>query len=200
MTAPDVAGQITGWRAWALDETGEAARLASVVHPGRWPVKEPFSAECHRLPDLHPAPIASCECGIYVARSVHEAAYHVELPSTRASVMPIGLATVWGKVVEGELGWRASRAYPEHLYLPLRDPRELDRIERVAWDLAAYGVPVEILDCTRRSIIGALSAATVGTDRPKPSDPLTALPANLAARWNRTPSIIEQLADVPRAA
>lgn len=195
-TAPDYLGHVTGWRAWTLDASGGEARLASVVHGGTWPVGEPLVAECRRAPTWHPAPSRHCECGIYAARAVHDAAYHVELPSRRDQIMPIGLVAAWGDVVEGELGWRASRATAQHLYLPLRKPSDLARLQDVVWDLTAYGVPVEILDCTSRSVVGALAAVTqlatlrvVGRpgDTPGPRDVrgVPHVPLRFDPGWNR---------------
>jgi len=66
----------------------------------------------------------------------------------------IGRVLLWGRVVECEHGWRAARAYPAQLYLPLgrrgrftflarhgADPEEL------ALALSEYGVPVELVAC-----------------------------------------------------
>ena len=55
-----------------------------------------------------------------------------------------GLVALWGDVVEGDLGWRASHAFPRHLVLlPPATAAPQDVVE-VAFGLAGYGVPVEI--------------------------------------------------------
>jgi hypothetical protein len=56
----------------------------------------------------------------------------------------IGLVSLWGSVVEGESGWRASHAYPKRLFLP-RSERARDA-EAIRRGLADYGVPIEFLD------------------------------------------------------
>jgi hypothetical protein len=58
----------------------------------------------------------------------------------------IGRVALWGSIVEGDSGWRASCAYPAHLYVP---PGRLDRPSvdagAIARALGSYGVPVEVL-------------------------------------------------------
>jgi hypothetical protein len=59
----------------------------------------------------------------------------------------IGRVSLWGSVVEGEHGWRASHAYPERILLPSTDRAgRPTAAEAIAEGLACYGVPVEILD------------------------------------------------------
>ena len=55
MTAPDVAGQITGWRAWALDETGERLAIGSTTG-GLWVSEDQgdsWTNVCHTLPPVY---------------------------------------------------------------------------------------------------------------------------------------------------
>jgi hypothetical protein len=58
----------------------------------------------------------------------------------------IGRVALWGSVVDGGLGWRASRAYPTHIYVPSRreNGREV-HVRMIARGLADYGVPVEVV-------------------------------------------------------
>ena len=60
-----------------------------------------------------------------------------------------GRASLWGSVVDCEQGWRASHAYPAHIFVPtLRASEEsAARVEAIALALTDYGVPVEILEC-----------------------------------------------------
>jgi hypothetical protein len=72
----------------------------------------------------------------------------------------IGIVSLWGKVLEHEQGWRASHAYPRHLWLPILGPAG-DRIpewERIAVDLGDYGVPVEIVEHVEAEAVLAASA------------------------------------------
>jgi hypothetical protein len=166
--APDYAAPVTGWRTWLIDASGPEARLRSVGRPTRWPAREPMVAECPGVTFSHHPPGPACRCGIHAARAVEEAAFHAELPSRARTPLAIGLVALWGRVIEGDAGWRASAAYPEALHLPLRRPDDRPRLEEIAWDLTAYGVPVAILDCSGRGVVEALSAAAPAARSPLP--------------------------------
>ena len=170
--APDYVAQVTGWRAWVVEPRGPEARLVSVTRPTVWPVGAPLRADCpltsilrphpsepHGAPPPHPGS-TGCQCGIHAARSVALAAFYIELPSRAHDVVAIGRVALWGRVIEGEAGWRASFAYPEHLYLLSRQRSHLERVERLAWELTAYGVPIEILECPYLGATEALAQAT----------------------------------------
>jgi hypothetical protein len=166
--APDYAAPVVGWRTWLADDSRDEARLMSVVRPAEWPVGEPTVAACPWVGFSHRPPGTGCRCGIHAARAVEEAAFHAELPSRRDDALAIGLVALWGNVVEGERGWRASSAYPSVLYVPVRRAAERPRCERVAWDLTVYGVPTTLLDCTERGIAEALRATTPAARGPLP--------------------------------
>jgi hypothetical protein len=62
----------------------------------------------------------------------------------------IGRVALWGDVVEGSAGWRASHAYPTELFVPsgaagrsgLRRRAYVDEIMQA---LEVYGVPVDLV-------------------------------------------------------
>jgi hypothetical protein len=166
--APDYAAPVSGWRTWLIDASGAEARLRSVVRAAPWPVGEPTVAECPGVTFAHRPPGPTCRCGIHAARAVEEAAFHAELPSRARQPLAIGLVALWGRVVEGEAGWRAEAAYPQSLHLPLRRPDDRELLEAIAWDLTAYGVPVALLDCVGRGVADALRAATPAARAPLP--------------------------------
>lgn len=56
----------------------------------------------------------------------------------------VGCVSLWGDILECERGWRASRAYPERLYVPAFHRRGITST-KLAADLGAYGVPVAML-------------------------------------------------------
>jgi hypothetical protein len=56
----------------------------------------------------------------------------------------IGLVSLWGSVVEGETGWRATFAYPKRIFLPRSERGSV--VGAVRTGLSDYGVPVELLD------------------------------------------------------
>jgi hypothetical protein len=166
--APDYVAPVSGWRTWRIDQSGPEARLASVVRPAAWPVGEALVAACPGITFAHQAPGPGCRCGIHAARDAAEAAFHAELPSRARELLAVGLASLWGRVVEGEAGWRASHAYPATLYVIQRRQEDQERCGEIAWDLTAYGVPAGVLDCSRRGALEALRAMAPAARRPRP--------------------------------
>jgi hypothetical protein len=100
---------------------------------------------------VHEIPGRSCDCGIHASNEVGAAADYLylydDLHQPHLRYRAIGRVSLWGSVVEGEKGWRASRAYPERLFLPRTDRygRPTD-VELILEGLADYGVPIEIVD------------------------------------------------------
>lgn len=168
---PDFFEPVVGWRVWvvALDADG-MPRLRSVVQKTFWPVREALAAECcHRRvlarllrrPGHDTVPEAACQCGIYATDLQELEPLLAEAPwETGARVL--GRVSLWGDVIECERGWRASRAYPERLYVPLRDARR-PRLsqEEIAAGLADYGVPLELLPCRPSQSVSLLAREAV---------------------------------------
>jgi len=155
--APDFLSALEGWRLWlaAADRSG-VLRLTSMTHPIVWPVGEPVVATCVRRrslfrsrpaehPDL-PAPVASCRCGIYAIDDPRMLTGFVDKNQggSRYRNWVVGRVSVWGSVVESDRGWRASRAYPTHLYVPTLGRNR--RAAEISEALSNYGVPIELLD------------------------------------------------------
>jgi hypothetical protein len=151
--APDLIEPIIGWRIWRISHRHDETRLASLVYRAEWPVHEPLHAQCG-APTLglglvrrrHEAPSSNCACGVYAAR------WELLSPEIKRNLFGrkprfvIGEVALWGTVVEADLGWRAEFAYPQRLYVPLRQRgRPLEEF-KLATDLAAYGVIVELFD------------------------------------------------------
>jgi hypothetical protein len=163
--APDYVEPHVGWRVWDVVETNAGARLSSLVYNELWPVRLELVASCRldesfpppdqRVWDEHPVPHTRCSCGIHASRSVDLVRpYLVEHGRGGRSVLRVaGLVAIWGEIVEGAHGWRASHAYPVRLYLPQRVGHAL------ALELADYGVPIDLLDSDRPDAYGALAAA-----------------------------------------
>jgi hypothetical protein len=159
-------------------ERDGALRLVSPLYGAEWPPRAELVAVCRRgsqsalFPpwpgrQQHASPASRCCCGIYATRTAAQAAsYLTRFFKERGTVLHrlLGTVALWGTVVECELGWRGSHAYPTRIYLPLpRKPRlslftGLGRpmlpLEDIALGLAGYGVPVEIVEATT---IGELS-------------------------------------------
>jgi hypothetical protein len=109
---------------WCVREDG---RLQSVLYDDVWEPGQELPAAC---PHGHSPPDADCACGLYAVRKPEGARRYLlgrDEPHVVGRVL--GQVALWGTVVEAELGWRASRAYPAAL-----EPAALE-IARL------YGVP-----------------------------------------------------------
>jgi hypothetical protein len=178
LKAPDYAEPIIAWRAWLIVAEDEEIRLSSVLYRNSWPPHHELEAECHRRvfsfprfwqkkPSGHSAPTEKCRCGIYGARDADRAAGYVAHDLWRDEPLrwpllhrAIGGVALWGTVVECEDGWRASRAYPQRIYLPKRGQGDdaVAQSRELAAGLSSYGVPVELIDCDLTSGDGVLLA------------------------------------------
>lgn len=156
-------------------------RLLSPLYRTTWLPRRELVAGCHRglewgrLPSRagHTPPDLECGCGIYGGKTPERAASYMSgFFKARADVLHrvIGTVSLWGTVIECELGWRASHAYPERIYVPvpvgsrfsflrggLRHPAL--PAEEIARALAEYGVPVALVECaTLRELAGTLGS------------------------------------------
>ena len=148
--APDFLVPSVGWRVWVVVQHLGRLRLASVLYPTLWPVRHELIADC-QTQAAHAVPHAQCLCGIYAANRVDTSVSYFDGrgAGTPAEVYRVvGEVSLWGSVIEGERGWRASHAYPRRLYVPSRSLAGSTTVTpaEVALDLTAYGVPVELLD------------------------------------------------------
>jgi hypothetical protein len=188
--APDYCQPVVGWRLWSIDADGGRARLASHVSPAVWQPGRELVAACDarrrevrrpwRLrPTGHAAPAPGCTCGVHAMGQIgslgtylpaRDRPYAWMRPLVRQA---IGRVALWGEVVEGARGWRASRAYPAELWLPQLDidGHGIADVSAIALDLADYGVPVNVCDgLTARDVVNELSPRrTAG--RPAPPRP-----------------------------
>ena len=141
---------VRGWRAWAVTETRDGLRLASLLYDHVWAPGDPAAASCRRHDDPFATPIgthelgaAACGCGFHAAKDPADALSYLQgrdEPSTVCRVL--GEVTLWGGVLQTEAGWRGALAYPARLYVP-------DAL--LVEELAAYGVPVSSAECESHS-------------------------------------------------
>lgn len=171
MNAPDYAGPLVGWRSWHVVEKEGSLRLRSPLYLATWPPRRELVATCwprtqaalalyweRRL--AHEPPDERCGCGIYAARTAAQAvAYMSRLFKPHGPILHrvVGTVSLWGTVVECDHGWRASHAYPAHIYVPVPVGRRLSLLpgrlrrprlpaEEIALQLADYGIPVELVE------------------------------------------------------
>jgi hypothetical protein len=117
---------VLGWRSWRVlrfESFGgqPSYRLCACGTrgiPKVWEPLEAVRAVCSGFRSQHEAPWPDHECGIYAYREDIEADRH--LHSFREALRDDeslvgwarGRASLWGRVIEHELGWRAQYAYP----------------------------------------------------------------------------------------
>jgi hypothetical protein len=152
---------LIGWRSWAVIQNGRDFRLRSIAFTDAWPAREVFVAKCYEMESRFPlrlwrrrawhAPvILECDCGIHAATEAASAASYLHLyedvPQRSICHRALGRVALWGTVVEGELGWRASRAYPQEIFLPANGAKRRVGLEAIVEGLSVYGVPIGIVD------------------------------------------------------
>jgi hypothetical protein len=118
-------------------------RLRSLTQPGHWPPRRRLESRCHgrdgaRSPAHEPGPQASCECGVWAFQSRESAEEILQRYAHSTSVLALGRALLWGRIIEQEKGWRAQYAYPVEVVIH-------GGTAEMANDLVeAYGVPVSL--------------------------------------------------------
>lgn len=158
---PDFIEPLEAWRVWRVGMSDGRIVLKSLFSGTVWEPTVPLAAFCTGVQRVrwrpwrlqahdHVAPALGCRCGIYGVRTVVDARPYIDCtPFPYRDDRVIGRVALWGDVVEGKLGWRASHAYPVELFL--RDPaterfgfRRRAHVEEVLKALEAYRVPVDV--------------------------------------------------------
>ena len=115
-----------GWRAWRImrHETlggPSTVRLCACGTRGLPKVWEPLTAAravCGKFATTHDAPWPDCQCGFYAYGRREDAWNHLETfvhNNGEALGWAFGRVSLWGRIVEHELGLRAEYAYPYEL-------------------------------------------------------------------------------------
>jgi hypothetical protein len=149
MTAERVAEALLGWRVWRIAD----GRLHAVVWGHEWPVRARFAAQCEDAPsalwgpsepdEAHAAPHWGCECGVYAFKH-REAAELLAREKVDGGTLVLGRVSLWGRVIESELGYRAEFAYPYDLFLLGGTDEEAHSLRR------AYAVDVSLAPAVRQ--------------------------------------------------
>jgi hypothetical protein len=169
LRSPDFPEPFVGWRVWLLSREPEGFRLKSLVHRVIWEPGDPLMASCLRRRSYlswvresarHEAPDEGCECGVYATQAEMLSEYLCLGPVDRPLACAFGRVSLWGQVLECERGWRASVAYPRHIYLPAQPlARHGQAPTQIALDLTEYGVPVELVERDLRFALPELAKA-----------------------------------------
>lgn len=160
---PDFVEPVEAWRVWRVVMREGSVVLQSLFAGAIWDPGLPLIASCtatHRSRWMpwrqrryeHAAPDLECCCGIYGVESVAAARSYLETPPLLyRDDRVIGRVAMWGDVVEGPSGWRASHAYPIELFVP--EPMVAGGgigrrayVEELLLALEPYGVPVDLAD------------------------------------------------------
>ena len=159
---PDYVEPLEAWRVWRVAMREGQVVLQSLFAGAVWEPGVPLIASCtggHRsrwrpwrkTPNDHAAPDLDCHCGIYGVQSVAAARSYLETPPLLCrDDRVIGRVALWGEVVEGPLGWRASHAYPAELFVPVPllagiGLRRRAYVDEILLALEAYRVPVDLV-------------------------------------------------------
>lgn len=161
-STPDFIEPVDAWRVWRLGMHQGRIVLKSLFSGTVWEPAVPLTACCTGVqrarwrpwrirPTDHAAPAIGCRCGIYGVQTVAAARPYIDCaPFPYRDDRVIGRVALWGDVVEGKLGWRASHAYPIELFI--RDPaterfgfRRRAHVEEMLMALEAYRVPVDVV-------------------------------------------------------
>lgn len=175
-SAPDFFEPTVGWRAWLVVQTPEGLRLSSVLYPTIWMPRQEETAVCRpdatgrdpNEPPPHAAPHPRCNCGIYATKSPDRATSYFQ-GEGRGPIKPLfrvmGTVSLWGSIIEGELGYRASHAYPRRLYVPVNRAHRHRKVSaaQVAYELkTTYRVEVVPADISVGGEEAAIQPAARG--------------------------------------
>jgi hypothetical protein len=137
---------VRGWRVWTIVETAAGLRLGSPLYAQLWQPGTAAFATCRRAEDPFARPLAehevgspACGCGFHAVCDPVDAFSYLrgrDEPGTVARIL--GEVALWGGVLTGEAGWRATTAYPVQLYTADRD---------LVRALAPYGIPIRSTEC-----------------------------------------------------
>ena len=114
-------------------------RLRSLTQPSFWPLRARMESFCSAEQRLQthpqsPGPEARCECGVWAFHSRDLAERTLLDYAQSGGTLAVGRVTLWGRIIEQELGWRAQFGYPVELEV-------YGASEEIAADLAlAYGI------------------------------------------------------------
>ncbi|HEY2191590.1 MAG TPA: hypothetical protein VGH76_04695 [Actinomycetospora sp.] len=152
-TVPDVPDAVLGWRTWRIGR--RAQRRAELIAPlagSAWPARRPLVASCGSRD--HTPPGERCGCGLYAVADPGVLEWG---PSDHEV---LGAVALWGQVVEGTRGWRASHGYPRFLVtapvIPAEQRAVLSR---------RYGVPVVRSEVPARHLARLLGGEPTLTER-----------------------------------
>ncbi len=136
MRVPDAMEPVVGWRCWRVRDSPEGFALTSACRPVRWEPGRPLEASCEachgaararvHLRHLRRRGASASACLPPAAREgggpdPHPAILGYDI------VMAVGLAALWGAVIECEWGWRGAVRLPDEPLRPVAGIRHFRR-------------------------------------------------------------------------
>jgi hypothetical protein len=132
---------IIGWRSWAV--TG--GRLTSLSFENKWPVGKEMKAKCSERSahhkNVHRPPQQRCGCGVYALKSLK-----ILRNSHYFGYECFGQVSLWGRIIEGDDGYRAEFAYPKAIYVTYLNYKLVE-------PLSVYGVPVMVFNPYTKKVV-----------------------------------------------
>lgn len=117
-------------------------RPSALILPTAWEFRIAHREIMH--PPMHTAsPVEECACGIYALKDRDMGSPYVTTGDAWGEVY------LWGKVIEGEYGYRAQYAYPKSLEIHNPDMEPL---------LAEYGVPITNVSAVQIAVSKAVGS------------------------------------------
>jgi len=139
--SPDLIEPFLGWKGLLADEEGGlwSPIVATAAIDAPWPVGEPLLATCTQK---HAPPAKGCGCGIYALKTFEELRdKRYNWGATEdGKVWVVAEVALYGDVRRGHIGWRASKAAPQRVYVPAHQLPLGVLIKR------RYGVSVGVID------------------------------------------------------
>jgi hypothetical protein len=124
--APDYVDYVEAWCLWSFGERDGRLHLCNVLSGEIWKTTEPL-------------------VGVLEAYRVEELDHRLELLGRRARPDAFGIVGLWGSVVEHEHGWRASRAYPRKICIPLEHSPSPEELTRLTSGIGRYRARLDLL-------------------------------------------------------
>lgn len=161
LTRPNYLDRKVAYRVWRWAATGLHSLNGESWLPGR-----PIEGRCRIASAAHDVrgagcaneiPDRKCTCGVYAANNIdHLRQYGYYERGIHGEV------SLWGRLVEHNLGWRAQFAYPKSLFLPLHlVPFTLVELDARLNTLTVFGTDISYFATMKASGCGRTAQATM---------------------------------------